>query len=133
MSVLAKHDPLKDRIATRELINETRDRLESIPIPVAGYLVDCDEISDKRMKETIDNWDFLQLESITWIMANNEPVVMTKAEMESIYTGMRQARVFRGAQIHRDSRLFKNNPATTERDLIDWQIDVLAQNTLTEE
>lgn len=91
----------------REKINALRDQLEIAPVLVGIYTVDAHEKADKRMADALDYWNDLGQTTIDWTMADNSVATLTRAELQTLYAGMKRARTIRGLQLHQHARTLK--------------------------
>lgn len=87
-----------------------RDVHETAPVTTAFGTFDCDERSDARMAGSIEQFDNLPTldanGKLTWKLADNSYLPVTKAELEQIYAEVRTARASRGAVLHQKAELF---------------------------
>lgn len=122
MPSLGSHDPLAAIQVSRERITEVRDQMEVAPVEVQGLTVDCREKDEKRMVDTLDQWDLVAPEgTISWVLANDEVQAFTKTELQSLLDGLRQVRAVRSAKLHTRARELKGRlPDVTERDLVGY-------------
>lgn len=99
-------------------------QLEQAPIQVLGVTIDCDQLSELRLKNTIDNWYSLpdivgQMETaldgtriIYWSMVEGK-VPLTLPELTSIYTTMLENRAIRAAILFSNYQRIKSLPSVT--------------------
>lgn len=131
MPALPHHDPL-NVIASREQINARHAELEAAPIQVFDFMIDCDERSERRMRNTLERWDDLELlpgvvelveingvptKVINWTMADNSVEQLTKSMLENVFEEMLRKRTQRAAVLFAKSKSLKSNSATTLRDI----------------
>lgn len=107
-------------IASQSLIKNKWLSLEQEPLQLNGFSVDCDPLSELRMKGAIDNWDALpdipgQMETIdgvrkiTWSMPNTK-VLLSHVELISVYDNMLVQRAVRAAILFNNYQRIKNMP-----------------------
>lgn len=121
MSQLPKHDPL-GRTATREEIKARLRELESSPVVVGGWPVDCDENSVARMRNTIEYWDnIVGVENgyVNWVFADNVSRALSKDDLESLLRELLIERATRSAILFYSARSMKNVGTVTVRELKD--------------
>ena len=119
-------DPL-DRIVTSDEINARQIELELSPIEVFGMVLQCDDRSEKFMRDAIDTWDARALEPgvfeeagppgnthrvIFWKSALNEFTPITKDQLVAIYGQMKVNRAVRAQKIWARAQQFKTTPTT---------------------
>lgn len=120
--------------ATRHQIKARWQELEQSPIQVLGVTIDCDQLSELRLKNTIDNWYSLpdiegQMETaldgtrtIYWSMSEGK-VPLTLTELTSVYTAMLESRATRAAVLFSNYQRIKSLPSVTisyVADLSNW-------------
>ena len=120
--------------ATRHQIKARWQELEQSPIQVLGVTIDCDQSSELRLKNTIDNWYSLpdiegQMETaldgtrtIYWSMSEGK-VPLTLTELTSVYTAMLESRAVRAAVLFSNYQRIKSLPSVTTSyvtDLSNW-------------
>jgi hypothetical protein len=125
MPSLSKYDPL-DRPATVAEIKDIHRRLETSPVMVRGFSLDCDEKSEIRMRDALAYWDSRPLEPgvfeealidgaprrfIYWTLGDNSIGTFYKEELESLYSDMLLERAKRGAILFGSFRRFKTEGA----------------------
>lgn len=110
-----------NRPATWEQIKHWRDVHETSPVATSFGVFDCDERSDARMAgsiEQFDNLPTLQGGKLTWKLADNSYLPLTKAELEQVYAEVRTNRAARGAVLHVKAEVFRQmDPAPTPAEL----------------
>lgn len=130
MPQLAAFDP-KDKPATQEEIHSRWLELEAAPVVAQGHLVDFDERSEKRMVDTVEQWDSLPevpgavvveegMKRVRWRMADNTAVPFALSELVAFLQEAKTARAARAAVLFAQAQAFKADPATTQRDLANW-------------
>lgn len=110
--------------ATKHQIKTKWKELEESPIQVLGVTIDCDQLSELRLKNTIDNWYSLpdiegQMETaldgtrtIYWSMSEGK-VPLTLTELTSVYTAMLESRAVRAAVLFSNYQRIKSLPSVT--------------------
>jgi Domain of unknown function (DUF4376) len=121
-SWIGSADPL-DRIVTSEEVNQRQLELELAPIDVFGVVIQCDDRSEKFMRDALDTWDVRGIEPgvfedvglpgaevrvIYWKSASNELTPVTKEQLQALYTQMRINRAVRAQKIWARAQQFKN-------------------------
>ena len=108
--------------ATRYQIKAKWQELEQSPIDVFGMLVDCDALSELRMKNTIDNWDVLpdilgQMETgtdgvrkIYWSMVSGK-IGLSLVQLTNILVEMIEQRAIRAATLFSNYQRIKSLPS----------------------
>ena len=108
--------------ATRYQIKVRWQELEQSPIDVFGMLVDCDALSELRMKNTIDNWDVLpdilgQMETgtngvrkIYWSMVSGK-IGLSLVQLTNILVEMIEQRAIRAATLFSNYQRIKSLPS----------------------
>lgn len=108
--------------ATTYQIKARWQELEQAPIEVFGMLVDCDPLSELRMKNTIDNWDVLpdilgQMETdvngtrkIYWSMSSGK-VGLSLIQLTNIFVEMLEQRAIRAAVLFSNYQRIKSLPS----------------------
>lgn len=130
MPQLPTHDPLAVP-AGHDEIHQRWLELEAAPVMAQGHLVDFDERSEKRMVDTVEQWDSLPevpgavvveegVKRVHWRMADNTAVPFSESELLAFLLAARAARAVRGAALFAQAQAFKADPATTRRDLANW-------------
>lgn len=119
-------DPLGE-IAEWHFIKQKRNELEQAPILTAFGLFDADELSIKRMEMAIANFDnlpTLNAGKLTWKLADNTFVEVTKAELTGIYTGLIAELAVRAARLHAKAAELLNSSKTLREILQDttWEV-----------
>lgn len=130
MPLLAPFDPLNVPANHDQISSRYRD-LEASPVVVFGLLLDCDDRSEIRMRNTLDYWDDLDLEPgvieehgdarsgkvVVWKMGDNSLEPLTKNMLSEFLNEMLKQRAIRGTILFAALQRFKANPATTLRDI----------------
>lgn len=112
--------------------------LEQSPIQVLSVTVDCDPLSELRLKNTIDNWSSLpdipgQMETavdgtrvVYWSMVEGK-VPLTLAQLTAVYTAMIEQRAIRAAILFSNYQRIKALPSVTLSYLanpVNWGLSV---------
>src|SRR5690606_23989697 len=86
MPALPHHDPLSV-IASREQISARHAELEAAPIQVFDFMIDCDERSERRMRNTLEHWDDLGLLPgvVELVEINGVPTSVINGTMSATY------------------------------------------------
>lgn len=120
---LVEVTPEEPRVSHHQ-IKARWQELEQAPIQVLGVTIDCDQLSELRLKNTIDNWYSLpdivgQMETaldgtrtIYWSMAEGK-VPLTLTELTSIYIAMLESRAIRAAVLFSNYQRIKSLPSVT--------------------
>ena len=119
---LGSPDPM-ERLATSEEIKSFHRELEQSPIIVFGYLLDCDERSELRMRDALSTWDARPVQSgmfedlngvrvIYWTLGNNNVIPINKNQLQSFFDEMLIQRAIRGANLYRRYRELKSSGCT---------------------
>lgn len=110
------------RTASANEIREAWLQLEQAPIEVFGMLVDCDSLSELRMKNAIDNWNELpdilgQMETdvagtrkIYWSMSSGK-VGLSFSQLTDIFVEMLRMRAIRAAVLFSNYQRIKSLPS----------------------
>lgn len=110
------------RMASPYEIKQTWQHMEQSPIEVFGMLVDCDSLSELRMKNAIDNWDELpdilgQMETdvagvrkIYWSMSSGK-VGLSFSQLTDIFVEMLRMRAIRAAVLFSNYQRIKSLPS----------------------
>ncbi|MCW7551070.1 DUF4376 domain-containing protein [Endozoicomonas gorgoniicola] len=109
MPSLGKHDPLSQRQADKSLINQTRDRLDNEPVLVSGVLIQCNDESLHRLRETIEFFDDLKQDdgTVSWKLADNGLLPCNREELQTLMIETRKARALRFSRLHARANEFK--------------------------
>ena len=103
MKRILQLDPAKAP-ATWDEIKAIRDSLEQAPLEACGYVFDVDPISLKRIEMAIEQFDELPtLDAqgrLTWKLADNSLVPVTKTELQTVYQALRRGLALRAAALH---------------------------------
>ncbi len=119
MPRLAPYDQLAETLATRADINRRRAELETAPILIGDYWVECDLQSERRMLEAIDVFEGLGVDTLAWTMADNRTVSLDRTELRKLYGRMKKFRAQRSMKLHRKAQAFKAQlPEVTLRDVV---------------
>ena len=102
-------------VSQRARINAIRDQLEVAPIEITysglfgstTIALDCDERSELRMRDTIDNWLSLGVSTIDWVLADNSTEQVSLPGLSSVFSKMIEARTQRALALHNYARGLK--------------------------
>ncbi len=119
MPRLAPYDQLAETLATRADINRRRAELETAPIRIGDYWLECDPQSERRMLEAIDVFEDLGVNTLAWTMADNRTVPLNRTELRELYRHLKKSRAQRSMTLHRKAQAFKARlPEVTLRDVM---------------
>lgn len=119
-------DP-QDRIVTHDEVKTKQLELELSSIEVFGVLIDCDDRSEKFMRDALETWDVREVEPgvfedmgipgelqrvLWWKDANNQFAPITKDMLQAMYDGMKVQRAARAQKIWAKAQFFKLNLPT---------------------
>ena len=103
-----------NRPATWDQIKHWRDVHEVAPVTTSFGPFDADERSEARMKGSIERFDSLPTldvdNKLTWKLADNTYLKVTKADLTSIYNEVQELRAVRGALLHVKGEQFRSQP-----------------------
>lgn len=127
MPQLPKYDPL-DVPASVDQINIMRNKLEQSPIVANGYSVDCEPVSEERMRSTVTYWDDLpETEGVVegtgsnrvifWRLADNTVASFNRETLADLLSEMVKNRAIRSSILFTSAGRFKDNPNTTIREI----------------
>lgn len=111
MPKLETYDPLNVP-ASKEDVNDVREIVLNLPVEVEiegiGFVVaDADNKSLEAMKETLFDWQYLGIESISWRMTDNKEVPLSEDQLEELYYGIKAARAKRRFSVFKETSEMK--------------------------
>lgn len=100
-------------------INAVRDRLELRPVTVNGVPWDFDERSEARMRDAIEQWDYVPDtkvgDRIAWKAADNQVHLLTLQELTELFSALKRERAARASRLHAHARaLVEQSPNVTQ-------------------
>ena len=112
--------------STESNINHWRELHKRSPVVTSFGLFDADNDADKNFEEMIEFFDGLPTlidGKLTWKLADNSFLPLTKIELTQVYSEIGQARAGRGALLHVKAEQFKQmnpRPLMSELSSIDF-------------
>jgi hypothetical protein len=111
--------------ATSAQVQDLLVQFEIAPIEIFGSVIDCDDRSEKLMRDALASWDVRALDGewfrteyngdehvrvLRWKLTDNSLVQFTKEQLLLVYNHMLLARAARGQQLWIKAQEYKSNP-----------------------
>lgn len=117
------------RPATWAQVKHWRDTHEIAPVSTTFGLFDCDERSEARLVQALE--EFVHLTTVmdgklTWKRADNTPVALTQTELSQAYAEVKRGRAVRAAQLHAKAEAFRQMnppPTVTQLKVLDFWLN----------
>lgn len=114
-------------LATWGKIKKQRNQLEQAPIAIYAGTFDVDDLSMKRMGMAIENFEVLPTlidNKLTWKLADNSTIDVTKEELQNIYDLLNVQLAVRAAHLHKKAaQLFSEQRTLSDvLDVTVWEI-----------
>ena len=107
--------------ATWEQIRNLRDQNELAPVNTSFGIFDCDERSDARMQEAMEQFHNLPTVVdgvLQWKRADNTFIGLTLTQLQEVQAEIKTARAVRAAQLHAKAEAFnQQDPRPTPAQL----------------
>ena len=119
--------PPEEKTATWGQIKECRDTFEQSPLATSYGTFDADEKSLKRMElalEAFDSLPTLVSGRLTWKLADNSLLALTKMELEDVFDQLKTNIAARAAVLHVQAEIFAASPPTVGyiKNPVNWGI-----------